>query len=84
MYLTIEDLILLGSFGERADAADSRPSLNELGFEDLQSELGLARTVAAEIVRSRKYHRFESWDDVKEVQGIGPKTISMLMEVASL
>jgi hypothetical protein len=27
-------------------------------------ELPLARTVAAEIVRSRKYRRFESWDDM--------------------
>ena len=83
-YLAIGDLMLLTGLGERSDTTKSRPNLNELNFEDLQSKLGLTRAVAAEIVKARKYHRFEIWEDVKQVQGIGPKTLSRLMDVASL
>lgn len=83
-YLVIGDIIVLTDLGERADAADSRPSLNQLGLEELRSKLGLSEATAAELVKARKYRDFETWDDVAQVKGIGPQTLSKLQAAASL
>jgi len=83
-YLAIGDVIVLAGLGNRPDTDTRRVSLNTATFEQLRSELNLSEAVAGDILKFRKNRLFQSWDEVGDIRGIGPKILQRLRDSASL
>ncbi|WP_169759212.1 ComEA family DNA-binding protein, partial [Escherichia coli] len=77
-YLVVADLL---EYMSNTKTSVSKPDINKATLDELEALLNINRTIAKEIVKARVREGKLDLDILKNIKGIGAKTLSNIQEV---